>query len=254
MILAINIGNTNTVLGCIDGSKCVFVERISTVKTKTELEYAIDIKNVLDIYHIKKADLEGGIISSVVPQITMVVKAAVEKILKKEVLIVGAGIKTGLNIRIDNPAQLGSDLVVGAVAGIAEYPTPLLIFDMGTATTISVIDEHAEILGVVIFPGVRTSLNALTANAAQLLDVGVEAPPDIIGTNTIDSMKSGIVYGTASMIDGIIERMRERLGRDLTVVATGGHSAKITPYCRNQVIVNPNLLLEGLYKLYKKNS
>ena len=154
MILAINIGNTNTVLGCIDGSKCVFVERISTVKTKTELEYAIDIKNVLDIYHIKKADLEGGIISSVVPQITMVVKAAVEKILKKEVLIVGAGIKTGLNIRIDNPAQLGSDLVVGAVAGIAEYPTPLLIFDMGTANTVCVIDKNRNYIGGMIYPGI----------------------------------------------------------------------------------------------------
>lgn len=168
MILAINIGNTNTVLGCIDGSKCVFVERISTVKTKTELEYAIDIKNVLDIYHIKKADLEGGIISSVVPQITMVVKAAVEKILKKEVLIVGAGIKTGLNIRIDNPAQLGSDLVVGAVAGIAEYPTPLLIFDMGTANTVCVIDKNRNYIGGMIYPGIGVSLDSLTANASQL--------------------------------------------------------------------------------------
>ena len=141
MILAIDIGNTNIVVGCIDGSDCVFVERISTVRTKTELEYAIDIKNVLDSYHIKKAELEGGIISSVVPEITTVVKLAVEKILKKEVLVVGAGIKTGLNIRIDNPAQLGSDLVVDSVAGIAEYPDPLLIFDrleeeLGDGTTV----------------------------------------------------------------------------------------------------------------------
>ena len=193
MILAINIGNTNTVLGCIDGSKCVFVERISTVKTKTELEYAIDIKNVLDIYHIKKADLEGGIISSVVPQITMVVKAAVEKILKKEVLIVGAGIKTGLNIRIDNPAQLGSDLVVGAVAGIAEYPTPLLIFDMGTANTVCVIDKNRNYIGGMIYPGIGVSLDSLTANASQLGGISLEEPGHIIGKNTVDCMKSGIV-------------------------------------------------------------
>ena len=119
MILAIDIGNTNIVIGCIDGKKCLFVERLSTVRTKTELEYAFDVKNVLDIYHIK-----SGIISSVVPQITTVAKLAVEKILKKEVLVVGAGIKTGLNIRIDNPAQLGSDLVVDSVAGITEYPVP----------------------------------------------------------------------------------------------------------------------------------
>ena len=120
MILAIDIGNTNIVIGCMDGKKGVFIERLSTVRTKTELEYAIDIKNVLDIYHIKRADLEGGIISSVVPQIATIVKLAVEKILKKEPLIVGAGIKTGLNIRIANPAQLGSDLVVDSVAEIAE--------------------------------------------------------------------------------------------------------------------------------------
>ena len=130
MILAIDIGNTNIVIGCIDGKECLFVERLSTVRTKTELEYAFDVKNVLDIYHIKRTDIEGGIISSVVPQITTVAKLAVEKILKKEVLVVGAGIKTGLNIRIDNPAQLGSDLVVDSVAGITEYPVPLLIFNI----------------------------------------------------------------------------------------------------------------------------
>ena len=142
MILAIDIGNTNIVIGCIDGKECLFVERLSTVRTKTELEYAFDVKNVLDIYHIKRTDIEGGIISSVVPQITTVAKLAVEKILKKEVLVVGAGIRTGLNIRIDNPAQLGSDLVVDSVAGIAEYPVPLLIFDMGTANTVCVIDKN----------------------------------------------------------------------------------------------------------------
>ena len=144
MILAIDIGNTNIVIGCIDGSECVFVERISTVRTKTELEYAIDIKNVLDIYHIKRTELEGGIISSVVPEITTAAKLAVEKILKTEVLVVGAGIKTGLNIRIDNPAQLGSDLVVDSVAGIAEYPVPMLIFDLGTANTVCVIDKNVN--------------------------------------------------------------------------------------------------------------
>ena len=145
MILAIDIGNTNIVIGCIDGDNCLFVERLSTVRTKTELEYAIDIKSVLDIYHIKSSELEGGIISSVVPQITVVAKLAVEKILKREALIVGAGIKTGLNIRIDNPAQLGSDLVVDSVAALAEYPAPLLIFDMGTANTVCVIDKNKKL-------------------------------------------------------------------------------------------------------------
>ena len=241
MILAINIGNTNTVLGCIDGSKCVFVERISTVKTKTELEYAIDIKNVLDIYHIKKADLEGGIISSVVPQITMVVKAAVEKILKKEVLIVGAGIKTGLNIRIDNPAQLGSDLVVGAVAGIAEYPTPLLIFDMGTANTVCVIDKNRNYIGGMIYPGIGVSLDSLTANASQLGGISLEEPGHIIGKNTVDCMKSGI------------DRLSEEVDGDVTVVATGGVAEKIIPHCRRKIIRDDDLVLKGLEIIYRKN-
>ena len=213
MILAINIGNTNTVLGCIDGSKCVFVERISTVKTKTELEYAIDIKNVLDIYHIKKADLEGGIISSVVPQITMVVKAAVEKILKKEVLIVGAGIKTGLNIRIDNPAQLGSDLVVGAVAGIAEYPTPLLIFDMGTANTVCVIDKNRNYIGGMIYPGIGVSLDSLTANASQLGGISLEEPGHIIGKNMVEG--SDDIFDV-SVVD-FIDIIRYNVGDQVTI-------------------------------------
>lgn len=253
MILAIDVGNTNIVVGAFDNDVLTFSARMSTDKNKLADEYAIDLKDIFALYGMDRP-VTGTIISCVVPQLSDTVRAAIRTAFKTEALVVGPGIKTGMNIRIDKASELGSDIVADAVAAYAAYPAPLLIFDMGTATTISVIDERAEILGVIIFPGVRTSLNALTANAAQLLDVGVEAPPDIIGTNTIDSMKSGIVYGTASMIDGIIERMRERLGRDMTVVATGGHSARIAPYCKNKVIVNPNLLLEGLYKLYKKNS
>ena len=175
MILAIDIGNTNIVLGCMEEGKCIFVERLSTVRTKTELEYAIDIKNVLDIYHIKRSELKGGIISSVVPQITTVVKLAVEKILGGEALVVGAGIKTGLNIRIDNPAQLGSDLVVDSVAAIAEYPAPMLVFDMGTANTVCVIDKNKNYIGGMIYPGIGVSLDSLTANAGRDRDRGSRA-------------------------------------------------------------------------------
>ena len=253
MILAIDIGNTNIVIGCIDGEKCLFVERLSTVRTKTELEYAIDIKNVLDIYHIKRNDLEGGIISSVVPQITTVAKLAVEKILKKEVLVVGAGIKTGLNIRIDNPAQLGSDLVVDSVAAIAEYPAPMLIFDLGTANTVCVIDEKKNYIGGMIYPGIGVSLDSLTANAAQLGGISLEAPEHIIGKNTTECMKSGIIYSSAAAIDGIIDRLEENLDGDVTVVATGGLAAKIVPHCRRKIILDDNLLLKGLAIIYRKN-
>ncbi len=253
MILAIDIGNTNIVIGCIDGDECLFVERLSTVRTKTELEYAIDIKSVLDIYHIRRSDLEGGIISSVVPQITTVAKLAVEKILKREVLVVGAGIRTGLNIRIDNPAQLGSDLVVDSVAALAEYPAPLLVFDMGTANTVCVIDQDKNYIGGMIYPGIGVSLDSLTANASQLGGISLEAPEHIIGKNTADCMKSGAIYSSAAAIDGIIDRLSEELEGDVTVIATGGLAGKIIPYCRRKVILDDNLLLKGLAVIYRKN-
>ncbi|WP_415938046.1 type III pantothenate kinase, partial [Sellimonas intestinalis] len=217
MILAIDIGNTNIVIGCMEGDKCSFIERLSTVRTKTELEYAIDIKNVLDIYQVDPAALQGGIISSVVPQITKIFQLAAEKILKKEILIVGAGIKTGLNIRMDNPASLGGDLVVNAVAGIKEYEAPMLIFDLGTATTVSVIDKDRRYQGGMIYPGVGVSLDSLTARAAQLSGISLEAPEHLIGKNTIECMKSGVIYSSAAAIDGIIDRMKEELGGKATV-------------------------------------
>lgn len=253
MILAVDIGNTNIVIGCIEGKDCMFVERLSTVRTKTELEYAIDIKNVLDIYHIKRGDLEGGIISSVVPQITTVAKLAVEKILKKDVLVVGAGIKTGLNIRIDNPAQLGSDLVVDSVAALAEYPAPLLIFDLGTANTVCVIDKDKNYVGGMIYPGIGVSLDSLTAHASQLGGISVEAPQHIIGKNTTECMKSGIIYSSAAAIDGIIDRLSGELEGDVTVVATGGLAERIIPFCRKEIILDDNLLLKGLAVIYRKN-
>ena len=253
MILALDVGNTNMVLGCIDGDECLFVERLSTVRTKTELEYAIDIKNVLDIYHIHRSDIEGGIVSSVVPQITNIVKLAVEKILKKEVLVVGAGIKTGLNIRMDNPAQLGSDLVVNAVAGIAEYPVPLLILDLGTANTVSVIDKNKNYIGGMIYPGIGVSLDSLTARASQLGGIGIEAPEHIIGKNTVECMKSGIIYSSAAAIDGIIDRLQDELEGEATVIATGGLAKKIVPYCKREIILDDDLLLKGLAVIYRKN-
>ena len=237
----------------IDQDRCVFVERLSTVRTKTELEYAIDIKNVLDIYHIRRNELEGGIISSVVPQITTIVKMAVEKILKREALVVGAGIRTGLNIRIDNPAQLGSDLVVDSVAGIAEYPVPLLIFDMGTANTVCVIDRNKNYIGGMIYPGIGVSLDSLTAHASQLGGISLEAPEHIVGKNTAECMKSGVLYSSAAAIDGIVDRLEEELGSDVTVVATGGLAKKIVPYCRRKIILDDNLLLKGLAIIYRKN-
>ena len=253
MILAIDIGNTNIVVGCIDEEKIYFTERLSTVRTKTELEYAVDLKTVLDIYHIKRTDIEGCIISSVVPQITGIAKLAAEKILKKEVMVLGPGVKTGLNIVMDNPGQLGADLVADAVAGLASYPVPLVVIDMGTATTISVVNSKKQYIGGMIMPGVGISLDALTARASQLSGISIDAPRHIIGKNTIECMKSGVLYSNAAALDGIIDRIEEELGEKTTVIATGGLAKKIVSHCRKEIILDEELMLKGLYIIYEKN-
>ena len=253
MILAIDIGNTKIVVGCIDEEKIYFTERLSTVRTKTELEYAVDLKTVLDIYHIKRTDIEGCIISSVVPQITGIAKLAAEKILKKEVMVLGPGVKTGLNIVMDNPGQLGADLVADAVAGLASYPVPLVVIDMGTATTISVVNSKKQYIGGMIMPGVGISLDALTARASQLSGISIDAPRHIIGKNTIECMKSGVLYSNAAALDGIIDRIEEELGEKTTVIATGGLAKKIVPHCRKEIILDEELLLKGLMLIYRKN-
>ena len=253
MILAIDIGNTNIVVGCIDDEKTYFIERLSTVRTKTELEYAVDLKTVLDIYHIKKTDIEGCIISSVVPQITDIARLAAEKILKKEVMVLGPGVKTGLNIMMDNPGQLGADMVADAVAGLARYPVPFLVIDMGPATTVSVVNDKKQYIGGMILPGVGVSLDALTSRASQLSGISIDAPKHIIGKNTIECMKSGVLYSNAAALDGIVERIEEELGQRTTVIATGGLAKKIVSHCKREIILDEDLLLKGLRVIYEKN-
>ncbi|MBQ8305550.1 MAG: type III pantothenate kinase [Blautia sp.] len=254
MILAIDIGNTNIVVGAVERELTHFIERISTVRTKTELEYAVDIKTILDIHHINPEELEGCIIASVVPQITDIVRLAAEKILHRDVLVLGPGLKTGLNILMDNPATLGADLVAGAVAGIAYYPLPLIIIDMGTATTLCVVDEDKNYIGGMIMPGVGVSLDALTAHASQLSGIGIEPPKRVIAKNTVECMKSGVLYSSAGALDGCIERMEEELGQSTTVVATGGLAKKVIPYCKRKIILDEELLLKGLLVIYEKNT
>lgn len=253
MILAIDIGNTNIVIGCCDDEKIYFIERLSTNIPKTELEYAISFKNVLEIYGIDPAQIEGGIISSVVPPITNIVRSSAEKVLGKPVKIVGPGVKTGLNILMDNPAQVGSDRIVNAVAAINEYPVPLIIIDMGTATTFCVVDDKKNYIGGMILPGVRISLDALTSRTSQLSRISIEAPKKTIGKNTIDCMKSGIIHGNAACIDGMVQRIEKELGQKATVLATGGLAKKIEPYCEQEIVIDDELLLKGLRLIYNKN-
>ena len=253
MILAIDIGNTNIVLGCIRNREILFTERLSTDHSKTDLEHAISIKNVLELHGLNPRDIEGAIIGSVVPPITSLFRKALYKLSGCQAMIVGPGLKTGLNIHMDNPAQVGSDLIVGAVAGIAEYDLPLILVDMGTATTICVIDENKNYIGGMILPGIRVSLDSLTSRTSQLPRISQEPPKRHIGKNTIECMKSGILYGNASCIDGMIDRIEKELGQKATVVATGGLAGSIIPLCNHRIHLDDELLLKGLLLIYEKN-
>ena len=222
MILTIDIGNTNIVMGCFHKDQLLFLERFSTEQDSTSLEYATIIREMLDLHEITPAQIRGGIISSVVPSVTNTVREAAEKFTGARMLVVGPGIKTGIKLAVDDPAQQGSDLIVGAVAGVHSYPVPQIIIDMGTATTVSVINRDKAYIGKMILPGVAVSLNALSGKAAQLPYISLEKPKKLIGSNTVDSMKSGILYGNAGAMDGLIDRINEELGEECTVVATGG--------------------------------
>ncbi len=254
MIIAVDIGNTNIVLGCAENNRILFRERIATNQTATDLEYAVKIRAALDMNGINFGTIDGAIISSVVPSVTNTVKAAIVKLTGVKVMIVGPGIKTGLSIMIDNPAQLGSDLVVDAVAGIQEYPVPLIIIDMGTATTLSVIDKNRSYLGGMIMTGMAVSTDALISRTAQLPKIAFDPPKKTIGTNTVDCLKSGIMFSNACAIDGLIDRIEEELGEKCTVVATGGLSGVVIPLCRrSDIILDDILLLKGLMIIYNKN-
>lgn len=253
MILAIDIGNSNIVIGCCNNNKILFIERLSTNHSATELEYAISFKNVLELYGIQSENINGGIISSVVPSLTNIIKGAMSKIINTDIMVVGPGIKTGLSILTENPAQLGSDLVVDAVAGINEYPLPLVIVDMGTATTVSVVDEKENYIGSVIMPGMKVSLDSLVGRTSQLPKISLDKPKSVIGKNTVESMKSGILYSTSSSIDGIIDRIEKELGKSVTVIATGGLAGTVIPLCEHDIKIDDELLIKGLMIIYNKN-
>ncbi len=254
MFLAIDAGNTNIVFGVLDEERIYISCRLETDRHKTGDEYAVIFRNLLEIHHIDRHELEGGIISSVVPSLKATLQDAVRSITGRTCMIVGPGLKNGLRIRIDDPAQLGSDRVADAVAAIAEYPKPILIFDMGTATTFSVIDKGGNYRGGMIMPGAMISLDALIARTSQLPQISLDdGPRGLVGTNTIDCIVNGVIYGYAAMLDGIVERMSEELQETPTVIATGGLSGQIIPYCRHEVILDKDLLLKGLRIIYLKN-
>lgn len=253
MIFTIDVGNTNIVFGCVENGEIKSISRIATKPDDLPNDYALKMRQSFELDGVDYHRLEGAILSSVVPQANSPIKAAVRKLTGLDCLVVGAGLKTGVNVKIDDPGQLAGDLITGTVGALSEYAPPLIIVDMGTATTVVAVDEEGAYLGGAIVPGVKLSYSALSSGTSLLPDIAIEAPKKCIATNTVDSMKSGAVFGTAAMIDGMIERMEAELGKSVTVVATGGLAGCIVPHCRRKIEYEPNLLLKGLYVLYEKN-
>lgn len=255
MILVIDAGNTNIVLGVYESrDKLRMCSRISMDRAKTSDQFAVEIRDILRLYDISEQEITGAILSCVVPQVSIALKNAVRKILDCEVLTVGPGMKTGMQIRVDNPNEVGADIIVGCVAALDKYPVPCVVIDMGTVTKMVVLDRDRAMIGAVFMPGVRISAESLSEKTAQLPHVALDAPPKVVGTGTSACIRSGIIYGHASMIDGLADRIEEQVGEKCTFVVTGGHAASVFPHCRRKMIYDNQLLLDGLYLLYCKNA
>ena len=254
MILTIDIGNSRIMFGGFAGDELVFVIRMATDVSQTEDEYASKIVSALTLHGFVKTEIKGAIISSVVPQLNSVMKKAVRLIYGREPIMVGPGIKTGINIHCDTPSSVGADLICACVAAHHIYGSPSLIIDMGTATKMMVVNRKGAFIGVSIMPGVVMGMNALAEGTAQLPKVSLEAPEFTVAKNTVDCIKSGIVFGNASMVDGMIDRINEEVGEELPVYATGGLASVIVPHCRHAITLDEDLVLRGLHILYKKNS
>lgn len=254
MILAVDVGNTNLTLGVFDGDKIQFVVRTSTDVTATDDDYACRIFNVLSLHSDIISKITGSVISSVVPQLNVVIRCALKSVLGVEALMIGPGVKTGINIRCDAPSSVGTDLIAAAVAAHFIYKRSALIVDVGTATKMTVVDRDGSFIGASIIPGVVMSLSALSNGTAQLPKISLDAPGNIIAKNTVDCMKSGVIYGSACLIDGMICRIKEEINEDLSVYITGGNAPVVLPYCRQNMTFDKHLVLRGLNIVYKRNT
>ena len=253
MVLTVDIGNSNINFGVFLGEEIKFVARIATDTAKTEFEYAGAIANALSIYGIDKSEINGAIISSVVPPLNSAMKNAIRLLYNTEAILVGPGVKTGINIHCDNPSSVGADIICACVASHYIYGSPSLVVDMGTATKMMVVNDKGTFIGVSIIPGVRVGLDALANRTAQLPMVSLEAPKNVIGKNTADCMRSGVIFGNASMVDGMIDRICDEYGAALPVYATGGLGSVITPHCKHKITYDEFLVLKGLHIIYQKN-
>ena len=255
MVLAVNVSNSHILMGAYAGGERRFCASVHTNLAKSADEYAVQLRSILGLYGVGPDDMAGAILSCVVPSMLGCVREALGRLCKGRIYIVGPGLKTGVVIRTEDPAQVGSELVCCAAAALALYPPPCLILSLDTATSITALDEMGALRGGAIMVGVRLGLEALCARTAQLPQIDLAAPAGgVLGAGTVASMQSGAVFGTAAMLDGMIDRFSDALGGDPALVGTGTVARVILPHCRHVVRYHDNLVLDGLYLLYTKNA
>jgi len=254
MLLAVDIGNTNVVLGLYRGKELVQTFRVSTVQTRTEDEYAVLLLELLSLKQLSAGVVTAAIVASVVPQLTDVIVSAVRQAVGREPLIVGPGLKTGISVLYENPHEVGADRIVNAVAAYARYESGVIVVDFGTATTFDCISPKGEYLGGVIVPGIKVSLDGLLHSAAKLRPVELAAPPRVLGRNTTHALQSGVTHGYASLVDGLVDRLVAELGFACRVIATGGLATLVGKHTKRVEVVDPDLTLDGLRILYERNS
>lgn len=252
LLIAIDISNSYITIGAFNHDKLLFVTELVSDKKLSVDQYAVSIQSVIRL-HCDTPEVDGAVISSVVPELSGIIQKAVYRLFAVKALVVGPGVKTGLHIDIENPTQLGANIAACAVSAIDTIQLPCVICEFGTATTLSVIDSVGKLTGVVICPGLYTALNSLTEKTALLPDISIEKPKSVIGKNTIHSMQSGFIYGFAAMLDGVIDRIDEELGMKTNIVCTGSRAKDISSLCRHEMKTDSNLLLKGLNKIYKRN-